>query len=136
MEAQASYHTAYSPNEVPDWDQHNKGVTPIFFTETIPLFGTPPKADRDGKIDLSSYSTSSKDHKAPRIGADGKPLATEMEFVRIVVAGDGLCEAVTSRTPSSMMARTTLTNRDSRTLTLDGRKAGPRVVRRSKAGRR
>jgi hypothetical protein len=73
MEVTSKYYTPWAPDSPPDWKQQNKGITPIFFIETVPLY------EADGKT--------------PRIAADGKPLTMEMEFVRILIAGDGLCEA-------------------------------------------
>lgn len=72
MEVTAQYHTPYIPDMPVDWKQHNRGVTPFFSIEPVPLF------EADGKT--------------PRRGPDGK-TTVDMEFVRIVIAGDGLAEA-------------------------------------------
>jgi hypothetical protein len=72
MEVTSNYYTPWSPDAPPDWKMHNKGITPIFFTETVKLF------ELDGKT--------------PRHGPDGK-CTREQEYVRILIAGDGLCEA-------------------------------------------
>jgi hypothetical protein len=57
-----------------DWKAHNRGITPVFYIETVPLF-----EDAGRRI--------------PRLAADGTPVTTAMEFVRILIAGDGLAEA-------------------------------------------
>jgi hypothetical protein len=72
MEVTSQYHTPWSPDAPPDWKMHNKGITPIFFTESVNLY------ELDGKT--------------PRHGPDGK-CTREQEYVRILIAGDGLCEA-------------------------------------------
>jgi hypothetical protein len=72
MEVVSQYYSSCNPDMPPDWKQHNKGVTPIFSIEPVPLF------EADGKT--------------PRPGPDGK-CSIDMEFVRLLIAGDGLSEA-------------------------------------------
>jgi hypothetical protein len=72
MEVNSPYRTPWAPDAPIDWTMHNKGITPIFSIEPVSLF------EADGKT--------------PRLGADGKS-SIDMEFVTIVIAGDGLAEA-------------------------------------------
>jgi hypothetical protein len=72
MEVNSKYYSSYNPDAPPDWEMHNKGITPMFFTEDVKLF------EADGKT--------------PRHGPDGK-CTREQEYCRILIAGDGLCEA-------------------------------------------
>jgi hypothetical protein len=73
MEATGRLITNPSIDAPPDWEPHNKGVTPVFFVESVHFF------EADGKTF--------------RLGPDGKPMTKEQEFVRIVIAGDSLAEA-------------------------------------------